>query len=400
MISFEEARGLVLSNVELLADECVVLERAVGRVLARPVVARGPFPPFSLSAMDGYAVSTSSCAGNGPWTLEVVGESRTGSLPAPLVPGAACRIFTGAALPDGADAVIMQENISRDGNRATFTVAPRRGAHVRLAGEDLKAGDVAIEPGTRLGPFHLSLAASLDHPELVVSRRPRVAIVCTGDELRAPGEPARPGTIAESNSAGLRALAEQAGADARIAPIVRDDRGEARAAIDRALGHADLLVTVGGVSVGDHDVVRPALEDAGVTLDFWKVAIKPGKPLALGRAGRARVLCLPGNPASSLVTFSLFAMPLLRAMQGDRQPLPSMLKARLASDINRSPGRLEFMRAKLLTVDGQLVAETLPTQSSGAVTSMAWADALAVIPAEATSLARGEAVDVLRLLDC
>jgi molybdopterin molybdotransferase len=311
-----------------------------------------------------------------------------------------CRIFTGAAVPEGADAVVMQENIARDGNRVTFSAAPRVGAHIRTAGEDLKQGDVALEPSTRLGAFHLALAASLDHGELVVARKPRVVIVCTGDELRAPGEPARPGSIAECNSIGLRALAEQAGAIVRVAPLVRDDRDSARSAIEQALVDADLLVTVGGVSVGDHDVVRPALEDAGVKLEFWKVAIKPGKPLALGRAGRARVLGLPGNPASSLVTFSLFGMPLLRTMQGDARPIPATLKAPLAADVRRSPGRLEFMRAKLVSVGGRLEAQTLPNQASGAVTSMAWADALAVIPPEPTSLPRGEVVDVLRLADC
>jgi molybdopterin molybdotransferase len=400
MISFEEARSLVLSNVEPVADERVILEHAAGRVLARPVVARDPFHAFSASAMDGYAMATASWRGAGPWTAEVVGESRTGCLPTPLVPGTVCRIFTGAALPEGADAVVMQENIARDGNRMTFTAVPRPGAHVRRAGEDLERGQVAIEPGTRLGPFHLALAASLDHPELVVARRPQVTIVCTGDELRAPGEPARPGSIAECNSIGLRALAEQAGAVARIAPIVQDDREAARSSIARALDDSDLLVTVGGVSVGDHDVVRPALEDAGVKLDFWKVAIKPGKPLALGRAARARVLALPGNPASSLVTFSLFALPLLRAMQGDGRPTPGMIKAALAAAITRSPGRLEFMRARLSSIDGRLVAETLANQSSGAVTSMAWADALAVVAADVTSLPQGAVVDVLRLADC
>jgi molybdopterin molybdotransferase len=400
MISFEEARRLVLSDVATLAHERVALEQAAGRVLARPVVARGPFPAFSASAMDGYALATAQWVGDGPWTAEVVGESRTGSLPTPLTPHALCRIYTGAAVPDGADAVIMQENIARDGDRATFHALPRRGANVRRAGEDLKEGDVAIEPGTRMGPFHLALAASLDHPELVVARKPRVTILCTGDELRAPGEPARPGTIAECNSIGLRALAEQAGGIARVAPIVRDDRSEARASIEAALADADLLVTVGGVSVGDHDVIRPALEDAGVKLEFWKVAIKPGKPLALGRAGKTRVLSLPGNPASSLVTFSLFGLPLLRTMQGDERPVPGMLKASLEADVARSPGRLEFMRAKLLLVDGQVVARTLPNQASGAVTSMAWADALAVIPPDVSSVRRGEVVDVLRLADC
>jgi molybdopterin molybdotransferase len=399
MISFDEARRIVLADVETVGEERVVLERAVGRVLARAVVARGPFPPFSASAMDGYAVARASFEGGGPWTLPVVGESRMGSIPPELAAGSACRIFTGAGVPKGADAVVMQEDVVRAGDRATFERAPRAGAHIRVAGEDLKEGDVAVTPGTRLGAFHLALAASLDHPELVVRRKPRVVIVCTCDELRAPGEPNRAGTIAESNSIGLLTLAEQAGASPRVAPIVRDDLASARRAFEDALADADLLVTVGGVSVGDHDVVKPALEEAGVKLEFWKVAIKPGKPLALGRRGRTRVLALPGNPASSMVTFSLFGIPLLRAMQGDGRLFPDALRAPLAANVTRSPGRLEFMRAKL-SIEGQkLVVETLPNQASGAVTSMAWADALAVIPSEATSLARGEEVDVLRLAD-
>ena len=226
-----------------------------------------------------------------------------------------------------------------------------------------------------------------------------MTIVCTGDELRSPGEPPRPGTIAECNAIGLSALAEQAKASVRVAPMVGDDRSAARAAIEEALADTDLLVTVGGVSVGDHDVVRPALEEAGVRLEFWKVAIKPGKPLALGRAGNTRVLSLPGNPASSMVTFSLFGLPLLRTMQGDRRPLPTTLRAPLASAVQRSPGRLEFMRAKLAIIDGQLAVETLPNQASGAVTSMAWADALAIIPADAASLERGHMVEVVRFGD-
>ncbi|HMI85379.1 MAG TPA: molybdopterin molybdotransferase MoeA, partial [Polyangiaceae bacterium] len=298
-----------------------------------------------------------------------------------------------------ADAVVMQEDVVRDGDRATFKSAPDRGAHIRQLGEDLAAAAVALPAGVRLGAFQLALAASLDHPELVVAERPRVTVICTGDELRAPGEPPRPGTIAESNAIGLRLLAEQAGALVTIAPLVGDDLAATRAAVERGLAASDLLVTVGGVSVGDHDVVRPALEQAGVTLGFWKVAIKPGKPLALGRAGRVRVLSLPGNPASSMVTFVLFGLPLLRMMQGDRNPLPTLLRARLASRITRKPGRLEFLRSQLVMKDGALTVLPLSNQASGAVTSMAWSDALAVVPAEATSVAEGEMLDVLRVND-
>jgi molybdopterin molybdotransferase len=226
-----------------------------------------------------------------------------------------------------------------------------------------------------------------------------VTIVCTGDELRAPGDPPRPGSIAESNAIGLRLLAEQAGASVSVAPLVGDDLHATRTAIERALAHSDLLLTVGGVSVGDHDVVRPALEQAGVALDFWKVAIKPGKPLALGRAGRVRVLSLPGNPASSLVTFALFGLPLLRTMQGDKRPLPRPLRARLGSPLSHKAGRLEFVRSELGVVGDTLTVQPLPNQASGAVTSMAWSDALALVPAAANSLAEGEMVDVLRVQD-
>ena len=399
MMSFQQARELVLSGVTALGAERVALRQALGRVLARAVVARGPFPAFSASAMDGYAVQTSAFRGDAPFRLELIGESRMGALPPPLVPGTTCRIFTGAALPDGADTVVMQEDVTREGDRITFHKVPERGAHVRRAGEDLKEGDLAIEVGTRLGPFHLALAASLDYPELVVHERPRVTIVCTGDELRAPGDAADAGSIAECNSIGLRALAEQAGAWVRVAPLVRDEPQATQASIEQALRRTDLLVTVGGVSVGDHDVVRPALERAGVTLEFWKVAIKPGKPLALGRAGATRVLALPGNPASSMVTFSLFALPLLRAMQGDRKPLPATLRAPLAAGIVRKPGRLEFMRARWeATADG-LAVRVLPNQASGAVTSMAWADGLAVVEPDVTSLSAGDTVEVLRFAD-
>jgi molybdopterin molybdotransferase len=399
MLSFEEARRTVLTEVPLVGNERVNLRDAAGRVLSKPVVARGPFPPFSASAMDGYAVATDAFGGDGPWTLEVTAESRVGRMPAPLASGTACRIFTGAPVPAGADAVVMQEDVVRDGARATFESAPARGSHIRQTGEDIAEGAVALRAGTRLGAFQLALAASLDHPELVVAERPRVTILCTGDELRAPGEPPRPGTIAESNAIGLRLLAEHAGASVTVAPLVGDDLPATRAAVERALAASDVVLTVGGVSVGDHDVVRPALEQSGVSLAFWKVAIKPGKPLALGRAGRVRVLSLPGNPASSMVTFAIFGLPLLRTMQGDESPLPMILRARLEATIAHKPGRLEFVRSRLAMKDGVLTAAPLANQASGAVTSMAWSDAFALVPAEAESLARGEAVDVFRVAD-
>jgi molybdopterin molybdotransferase len=399
MLSFEEAQRRVLSGVTPLGSERVPLRDSIGRVLAQRVRARAPFPLFSASAMDGYAVATAALRGEAPFTLALVGESRMGGVAPKLVPATTCRIFTGAELPEGADAVVMQEDVSRDGDRVTFKTAPAPGANIRRAGEDLAPGDVALEPGNRVSPFHLALAASLEYTELAVSQRPHVTILCTGDELRAPGEPARPGSIPESNSVGLAALAERAGATVSVAPLLADDDEATTRAVIDGLGRSDLLVTVGGVSVGDHDRVRPALERAGVALEFWKVAIKPGKPLALGRAGRTHVLALPGNPASSLVTFSLFGIPLLRTMQRDSHPLPATAPMPLASAVSRKPGRLEFLRSRLVQDGGQLLVAPLANQASGAVTSMGWAEALAMVPADVAELARGEAVQVLRLAD-
>ena len=395
MLDFEEAVSRVLSDVPLLDRERLPLRAADGRVLGEAVHARADLPPFDTSAMDGYAVRTADLGGDGPFDLPVAGESRTGH-PAPvLAPASACRIFTGAVLPAGADAVVMQEQVERDGDRARLQRRPKPYDHVRRAGEELRSGALALEAGTRLGPAQLGLLAALDQSEVIVRRRPAVTILCTGDELRPPGSPAFEGSIPESNGVALGALAARCGATVRLSPLARDELDATESAVRDALSKSDLLLTVGGVSVGDHDLVRDALEAAGVTLDFWKVRIKPGKPLAYGAGAGARVLGLPGNPVSALVTFALFGAPLLRAMQGDRNPLPAYGRAELAAPIVHSPGRLGFYRVRL---EGSS-AVPLENQSSGAMSSMAWADALAVVPAAAERVAAGEWVRVLRLDD-
>jgi molybdopterin molybdotransferase len=221
----------------------------------------------------------------------------------------------------------------------------------------------------------------LDRAQVIVARRPRVTILCSGDELRAPGDPPRPGSIPESNSASLAALARQAGASPRIAPIARDEPTATQRAIEEALDGTDVLITVGGVSVGDRDLVRPALERAGVALDFWRVAIRPGKPLAVGTQGATRVLGLPGNPASALVTWAVFGMPLLRALQGDARPLPIALRLRLVGPLKRSPDRTEFLRASLEADQGSMIARAHDNQGSGAATNLARSDGLAMVPA-------------------
>jgi molybdopterin molybdotransferase len=295
-------------------------------------------------------------------------------------------------LPRGADAVVMQEDVTRSGDRARFSAAPPPGAHVRKRGEDLARGAVAVAAGTRLRPSHVAMIAAADVAWVAVARRPRVTILSTGDELRSPGTPGRPGTIAECNSLGLAAMARAAGADVVVAPFVPDEPNETAAAFDRALAGSDVVVSIGGVSVGDHDLVRGALERVGVGIEFWKVAIKPGKPLAFGRRGDAVVLGVPGNPASAMVTFALFGGPLLRAMQGDARPLPRAWSARLAAPLTRrAGGRTELARA-VLEAGG--VVRLLANQASGAITTMAQANALAVIPAGTTSLAAGDAVEV------
>jgi molybdopterin molybdotransferase len=299
----------------------------------------------------------------------------------------------------------MQENVTRDGDTAVFASSPRAGQNLRTRGEDLRAGGQAITKGTRLHPAHLALCAALDLAEVAVARRPEVAILATGDELRRPGTEAVPGSIPESNTVVLRAMARRSGATARALAFVPDDRAATERAFASALEDADVVVTIGGVSVGDHDLVRPALAAVGVELDFWRVAIKPGKPLAIGRRARsgrrdAIVIGLPGNPASAMVTFALFGCPLLRAMQGDAHPYPAMRRARMTREHAHPPGRLEFARGTIgRSENGSLEVTTLGNQASGAVTSMAHSDALVLIPAEASGIPAGAEVDVLFMSD-
>jgi molybdopterin molybdotransferase len=401
MLGFEEARGRLLAAVGRLPSERVSAGDALGRVLGEPLVAPSAIPPFPYSAMDGYAVAARDLVGAAPYRLEVQGESRTGRPAVALVPGTAAVISTGAEVPPGADTIIPRELVERAGNVVSLSERGKPGQHIRRAGEDLAAGAVALPRGLRLGPAALGLAAMLDATELTVACRPRVTILCTGDELRDPGSAPEPGKIPESVSPPLAALASLAGATVRRLRPVGDEQDATERAIAQALLDTDLLLTVGGVSVGDHDWVRPALESQGVTLDFWKVAIKPGKPIAFGRhmRGSAWVLGLPGNPASAVITFSLFGLPLLRALQGDEQPLPRTLRLPLAAPLSHKPGRLEFVRVRLETRDGTTVVAPFDNQASGALTSLALADGLALVPGEVESLPAGALVELLRTQD-
>jgi molybdopterin molybdotransferase len=367
-------------------------------VLAEDVHAQKPWPPFAHSAMDGYAVRSADFVGAGPWELPLSAHHRTGHVVTPLTAGSVARIFTGAALPPGADAVVMQEDVEADGALVRFQSAPHPGAHVRAQGEDLAPGQLALAQGTRLTGYQLGLLASLDLVEVPVARRPRVSLLCTGDELRSPGGgPAH--TLADSNGVALGALVESAGGLVTRCPLVTDELDLMRAAVREASLGCDLLLTVGGVSVGQHDVVRPALESLGANVEFWKVRMKPGKPLLLARLGETLVLGLPGNPASALVTFTLFGMPLVRALQGDSAPDPEPRWARLVAPLRQKPGRRGFYRARLRGGAAGDEVELLENQASGAVTAMAWANCLIVVPEETEHLEAGARVAVLAFAD-
>jgi len=373
-----------------LGVERVSLDRAAGRVLAEDVRATVPVPLHDYSAMDGYAVDSADLVGGGPWTLPVVGQCRTGHPTALFQRGGAVRIFTGAALPAGANAVVMQENTTAEADAVVVRQAVRPGENVRRAGEDLRAGDVALARGTRLSGFQVALLATVDRAEVLVARAPRVGVLCTGDELRPAGNPGGPG-LAESNGVALVALARQLGGEAARAPLLADDAVATRRALQQAASSYDVVLTVGGVSVGDHDLVRPTLVELGAEIVFAKVAIRPGKPVLLARLGGAWILGLPGNPASALVTFAFLGAPLLRALQGDREPLAEKRSLRLTSAFRQNPGRLGLYRGR--TVGAEV--EILSNQASGASTAMAWGNCFVLVPADVRELGAGDAVEVV-----
>lgn len=395
MLNFFEARQRVLAEGKPLESEFVELSRAQGRVLARELTAGDPLPPFDYSAMDGYAVRAEDVNRRSRDGLPVVGECRAGDTATELAEGTVMRIFTGAPLPRGADAVVIQENADLRGGVVYLSGGARPYDNVRRAGDDLESGALALAAGTRLGPFQLGLCAALDQAGVFVSRRPRVRLFATGSELRPPGSPKAPGKIPESNSVALSALAAAAGAEVRLDETVADDLERTTQAFRHCLGSCDLLVTVGGVSVGDHDLVRPALEAAGATLGFWKVAIKPGKPLTFGRAGNTLVLALPGNPVSAQITFALFGVPLLRTMQGDASAVPAFTRVVIEQPLTQKAGRLGLYRARLRGRH----AEVAQNQASGSTFSLAHADALVCMPADMERCEAGSELDAILLRD-
>jgi molybdopterin molybdotransferase len=369
MLDFDSARRRFLEVAVPLGSERISVTAAAGRVLAEPLFASRAVPEFDTSAMDGYAIHSDDASAS-PFCLPVEGEAPAGACPGKLVRGTALRIFTGAAVPEGANAVVMQEHVDRDERTIKSQRRVLPGQNIRRRGEDLAQSALALEGGTRLHPPALALVSYLNLAEIAVARAPIVTIVCTGSELRPPGSSLEPGVIAESNSASIAALARQAGAYVQRVELVDDDGTRIVDAMSRALAVSDVVVTIGGVSVGDYDLVRPALQAAGVELEIHKVGIKPGKPITLGRRGHKVVVGLPGNPASAVITFALFGMPLLRKMQGDRCPIPYCSWVPLAATIKRDPTRTRVVLGNLIGFEGRVGFSAHENQTSGATVAL------------------------------
>jgi molybdopterin molybdotransferase len=386
-----EALNRILSGAKLTAAEDVSLSRAMGRVLAAPLKARRDQPPFDASAMDGYAV----IAGGG-LTLEIVGTSAAGRrFTGTVKSGRAVRIFTGAPMPKGADAVIVQENVIAEGGRIVCREPVCAGQNVRARGLDFRIGEVLIPAATKLNARDLALAAAMNNATVRVRKKPRVAIFATGDELVEPG--ARPGAdqIVSSNSTALAAMAWHFGADVANLGIVRDDLKATVRAVRKASG-ADILLTTGGASVGDHDYVQQALQAAGVKVDFWRIALRPGKPLMYGRKGPLHVLGLPGNPVSAQVCARLFLAPLLQAMLG--LPQAPQATAVLAAPMKANDARQDYVRATLVThADGTRLVTPFARQDSSMQRTFREAQALVVRPPNAPALDIGAVVPILPL---
>jgi molybdopterin molybdotransferase len=401
LLPVEEALARVLASAgEPMEEESVRLSEAFGRTLARDIVARRTQPPFANSAMDGYGVRAADCA-RAPSTLRVIGESAAGrAFKGTLGAGGAVRIFTGAPMPAGADAVVVQEDTRREGDTVIVATKVKPGENIRISGLDFVEGETLARAGTRLTPRSVALAAAAHHPDLFVRRQPRVAILATGDELVEPGETIGPSQIVASNNFFIAGLVEACGGTPVDIGIAIDEPGALAAKIAAARkGRADVLVTLGGASVGDYDLVQKALSDAGMELGFWRIAMRPGKPLMHGRLAGMRVLGLPGNPTSSAVCGVLFLRPLLRALLGDPSASADPSEpARLAAALPANGARQDYVRATLAPgADGDWLATALPDQDSSLVKMLARADALIVRPIGAPPAEAGEACRVIPL---
>jgi molybdopterin molybdotransferase len=399
LLSVADALARVLDGVEPLPREDAVLTEADGRVLAADVAALRTQPPADLSAMDGYAVRAADIA-KVPVTLKVAGEVAAGHpFDGEVRSGEAARIFTGGVIPPGADTVVIQENTTRDGDRVVVNQAEKPGRHIRRAGLDFKKGQVLLPRGRRLTDRDLMLAAAMSHPAVPVHRRPKIAVLGTGDELKAPGGELGPGEIVYSNGFALMALARAEGAEVIDLGIVPDDVDATVAAIRKARqSGADVLLTTGGASVGDYDLVQRGLKAEGLELAFWRVALRPGRPMMNGRLGGMAVLGLPGNPVSAYVCAFLFLVPLIRKLAGRTDLEPSAESAVLGRDLPENDERADYLRATLERgADGTLVASPISVQDSSMIAALAKADCLVVREAFAPAASAGSHCAILRL---
>jgi molybdopterin molybdotransferase len=397
MLSVDEARQRILDNLQPLGGETVALAAGLGRVLAQDVTARLTQPPVAVSAMDGYAVRAAD-VGKVPVTLAVVGEAPAGGAFAGTVTnGQAVRIFTGGPVPDGADAVVIQEDTDRDGDQVTVKETAPAGDNIRAAGIDFKTGARLLEHGRLLRARDIALAAAANHAWLTVGRRPRIALLATGDELVRPGETVGPNQIISSNGPGLAAFVRACGGEPVDLGIAPDDADALRAIASRATG-VDLLVTVGGASVGDRDLVQKVLGEIGLQVDFWKIAMKPGKPLMFGTFKGIPMIGLPGNPVSALVCAILYLRPAILAFQGASDTAIPMARAKLGRAVKSNNFREDFLRATLARdAQGEPVATPLPVQDSSMLSVLAGADCLIRRPPNAGAVQAGEWVPIVPL---
>lgn len=394
LVPVDEAVSRLLTGVEPGDVEHMLLAACLGRALAGDIAARLTQPPFPASAMDGYAVRASEATKG--TRLTVAGASRAGERFAGTMEAGACvRIFTGAPVPDEADAVLIQENAETHGEQITVKGRVKPGAFIRPAGLDFRDGEVLLQESQVLDARALALSAAMGHGMLPVRRRPRVAVLANGDELVPPGATPGPDQIVSSNGVGLTAFASACGAEPIDLGIAPDDRDAIGAFVDKAAG-ADILVVVGGASVGEHDLVQSALTDRGMALDFWRIAMRPGKPLMVGRLGTMRVLGLPGNPVSALVCSRVFLKPLINAMLG-LTTTADVASAKLGAPMPANDNRQDYVRARLKTVDGERVAVPFGIQDSSMLATLAAADALIIRPIGAPAVAAGDSVPILLL---
>ena len=394
-----EALSAVLAGAEPLPEEMVALDAAHHRVLARDVAALRTQPPQAMSAMDGYAVRSADASAVAA-RLKVIGEVAAGRpFEKTVGKGEAVRIFTGGVVPEGADAIIIQEDTVVEGGGITITEAAIAGRHMRPAGVDFRKGEILLARGTHLTDRDLSLAAGMNYAELPVRRRPKVAILATGDELVMPGSNPGPGQIVYSNGYALRALARQEGAETIDLGIATDTVEATTRGIRRARDSgADILITTGGASVGDHDLVKQSLEAEGVTIAFWRIAMRPGKPMMHGRLGALRVIGLPGNPVSAYVCGFLFLVPLIRALSGRTDIHHTHETALLGHDVAANDMREDYLRARLeVRKDGELVATPVDHQDSSLLANLAAARALVIRPPFAPAARAGSPCDIFRL---